>query len=130
MAHLVLLLPFSSKTCSDDVPVYPGATFSAAMSNALQDRNPDSGVYTTPDDFDRVHAFYRKVGCEAPIGTVLTDGVKHASFRFPGKSCCASISWRQRDATSKTVITLGTLNGQGPNKRMRLCATPNSRRTA
>jgi hypothetical protein len=110
MAHLLLFLSLSSLASAADVPVYPGATLSPELTHAMQDRNPDSIVYTTPDDFDKVLAFYRRIGPETPSSTLLTKDVKHAGFRFPGKTFGAVISWRQRSAVPGTMITLSNAN--------------------
>jgi hypothetical protein len=110
MAHLLLLLSLSSLALAADVPVYPGATLSATLTQAMQEKDPDSAVYTTQDDFDKVFEFYRKIGAETPTGTLLTKDVKHAGFRFPGKTFGAVISWRQRSAVPGTMITLGRPN--------------------
>ena len=107
MAHLLLFLSLSSLASAADVPVYPGATVSPELTHAMQDKNPDSVVYTTPDDFDKVLTFYRRIGAETPSATLLTKDVKHAGFRFPGKTFGAVISWRQRSAVPGTMITLG-----------------------
>ena len=107
MAHLLLFLSLSSLASAADVPVYPGATVSRELTHAVQDKNPDSVVYTTPDDFDKVFTFYRKIGAETPSATLLTKDVKHAGFRFPGKTFGAVISWTQRSAVPGTMITLG-----------------------
>src|ERR1700720_5024294 len=96
MAHLLLLLSLSSLASAADVPVYPGATLSPELTHAMQERNPDSVVYTTPDDFDKVLAFYRRIGPESPSATQSTKDVKPAGSRFPGKTFGADISWRQR----------------------------------
>ena len=110
MAHLLLFLSLSSIALAADVPVYPGATISATLTQAMQEKNPDSVVYTTQDDFDKVFEFYRTIGAETPTGTLLTKDVKHAGFRFPGKTFGAVISWRQRSAVAGTMITLGNPN--------------------
>lgn len=110
MAHLLLFLSLSSTALAADVPVYPGATLNQTLTHAMQDKNPESVVYITQDDFDNVFEFYRKIGAEAPTGTLLTKDVKHAGFRFPGKTFGASISWRQRSAVPGTMITLGKPN--------------------
>lgn len=107
MAHLLLFLSLSSLASAADVPVYPGATVSRELTHAVQDKSPDSVVYTTPDDFDKVFTFYRRIGAETPSATLLTKDVKHAGFRFPGKTFGAVISWRQRSAVPGTMITLG-----------------------
>jgi hypothetical protein len=87
-----------------------GATLSASLTQAMQEKNPDSVVYTTQDDFDKVFDFYRKIGAETPTGTLLTKDVKRAGFRFPGKTFGAVISWRQRSAVPGTMISLGKPN--------------------
>ena len=110
MVNLTLFLSLSSTAFAADIPVYPGATLSATMTNARQHKNPDGVVYTTPDDFDKVCAFYRKIGSETRTRTIVTKGVKHAGFRFPGNTFGASIHWRQRSAVSETIITLGKPN--------------------
>jgi hypothetical protein len=110
MANLLLFLSLSSTAIAADVPVYPGATISVPMTNAMQDKNPDSVVYTTLDEFDKVYAYYRKIGSETPTGTIMTKDVKHAGFRFPGETFGASISWRQQYAILGTTITLGKAN--------------------
>jgi hypothetical protein len=110
MAHLLLFLSLSSTTFAADVPVYPGATLNQTLTDAMQEKNPDSVVYITQDGFDKVFEFYRKIGAETPTGTLLTKDAKHAGFRFPGKSFGASISWRQRSAVPGTMITLGKPN--------------------
>ena len=110
MAHLLLFLSLSSIAAAADVPVYPGATRSSTLTRAMQEKDPDSVVYTTQDDFDEVFEFYRKIGAETPTGTLLTKGAKHAGFRFPGKTFGAVISWRQRSAVPGTMITLGRPN--------------------
>jgi len=110
MAHLLMFLSLSSTALAADVPVYPGATLSAILSHAMQAKNPDSVVYTTQDDFDKVCEFYRKIGAETPTGTLLTKDVKHAGFRFSGKTFGAVISWRQTSAVPGTMITLGKPN--------------------
>jgi hypothetical protein len=110
MAHLLLFLSLSSAAFAADVPVYPGAMLSATLARAMQERNPDSVVYTTQDAFDKVYEFYRNIGAETPTGTLLTKDVKHAGFRFPGKTFGAVISWRQRSAVPGTMITLGKPN--------------------
>ena len=110
MANLLLFLSLSSTAIAADVPVYPGATLSATLTHAMQEKNPDSVVYTTQDDFDKVFEFYRKIGAETPTGTLLTKDVKHAGFRFPGETFGASISWRQQYAILGTTITLGKAN--------------------
>jgi hypothetical protein len=107
MAHLLLFLSLSSLASAADVPVYPGATMNPELTHAMQERNPDSVVYTTPDDFDKVLAFYRRIGPETPSSTLLTKDAKHAGFRFPGKTFGAVISWRQRSPVPGTMITLG-----------------------
>jgi hypothetical protein len=107
MAHLLLFLSLSSLASAADVPVYPGATVSPELTHAMHDKNPDSVVYTTPDDFDKVVTFYRRIGTETPSATLLTKDVKHAGFRFPGKTFGAVISWRQRSAVPGTMIALG-----------------------
>jgi hypothetical protein len=110
MAHLLLSLSLSSLALAADVPVYPGATLSATLTHAMQEKAPDSVVYTTDDDFDKVFEFYRRIGAETPTGTLLTKEVKHAGFKFPGKTFGAVISWRQRSAVPGTMITLGKPN--------------------
>jgi hypothetical protein len=107
MAHLLLFLSFSSLASAADVPVYPGATVSPELTRAMQDKDPDSVVYTTADDFDKVFRFYRRIGAETPSATLLTGDAKHAGFRFPGKTFGAVIAWRQRSAVPWTTITLG-----------------------
>src|ERR1700687_5748918 len=104
MTHLLLFLSLSSIAVAADVPVYPGATLSATLTQAMQEKDPDSVVYTTQDGFDQVFEFYRKIAAETPTGTLLTKDVKHAGFRFPGKTFGAVISWRQRSAVPGTVI--------------------------
>jgi hypothetical protein len=110
MAHLLLFLSLSSTALAADVPVYPGATLNATLTHAMQERNPDSVVYTTQDDFDKVCEFYRKIGGETPTGTLVTKDVKHAGFRFPGKTFGAVISWRQPSPVPGTMITLSKQN--------------------
>ena len=106
MAHLLLYLSLSSPAFAADVPVYPGANLDAAMTSAMQEKYPDSAVYRTQDDFEKVRAFYWKVGAETATGTLMSNNVKHAGFSFPGKAFGASISWTQRAAANGTVITL------------------------
>ena len=110
MAHLLLFLSLSSTVLAADVPVYPGATLSETLTHAMQERNPDSVVYTTQDDFDKVCEFYRKIGGETPTGTLVTKDVKHAGFRFPGKTFGAVISWRQPSPVPGTMITISKQN--------------------
>ena len=107
MAHLLLFLSLSSTALAADIPVYPGATLSAGLTHAMQEKSPDSVVYTTHDDFDKVCEFYRKIGAETPAGKLLTKDVKHAGFSFPGKAFGAVVSWRQASAVPGTMITLG-----------------------
>ena len=110
MAHLLLFLSLSSPALAADVPVYPGATLSTTLTHGMQEKDPDSVVYTTQDDVNEVFEFYRKIGAETATGTLLTKDVKHAGFRFPGKTVGAVISWRQRAAVAGTMITLGKPN--------------------
>ena len=107
MAHLLLFLSLSSPALVADIPVYPGATLSAALTQAMQEKNPGGAVYTTQDDFDKVCEFYRTIGAETPTGTQLTKDVKHAGFRFPGKTFSAVVSWRQASSVPGSMITLG-----------------------
>ena len=110
MGHLLLFLSLSSIALAADVPVYPGATLSATLTHAMQEKDPDSLVYTTQDDFDQVFQFYRKIGAETPTGTLLTKDVKHAGFRFPGRTFGAVVSWRQPSPVPGTMITLSKQN--------------------
>ena len=108
MTHLILFLSLCSSAMAAGVPVYPGATRSAAMTDAMQEKHPGSAVYQTPDDFEKVCAFYRNTGMETPTGTLLTNDVKHAGFKFPGTTSGASISWRRSSAVPGTTIMTGT----------------------
>ena len=93
-----LLLVFGGGYAAEFVP-YPGATFDKAMSDKSTKVAKDTGtndearVYTTRDAFDRVTAFYGKIGVEyqaawTKLARKLPDGreIKVKVFILDGKS--------------------------------------------
>jgi hypothetical protein len=104
MAHLLLFLSLSSTACAD-LPMYLGATQSASMTHAAQETNPDSVVYTTPDEFDKVHAFYQGAGTEIAGELLLNEDLKRATFTTAGQALAARVTCVQRSPDPGTVIT-------------------------
>ena len=104
MAHLLLFLSLSSEPCAD-LPLYPGATLCEAKTRAVQAAHPDSIVYVTPDEFGRVHAFYRWAGREIPSPALRKKGVEHAAFVTADRMLAARVAWVQDSADPGTTIT-------------------------
>jgi len=85
--------------------MYPGAVRNAALTRAAQQTNPDSVVYVTTDEFEKVQAFYSRAGTEVSGESLAGKDAKRAAFATASNALGARISWTQRSADLGTTIT-------------------------
>jgi len=104
MPHLLLYLSLSTPAGAE-LPVYPGAVRNAALTLSAQEMNPDSVVYVTTDEFEKVQAFYGRAGTEVSGESLAGKDAKRASFATASNALAARISWTRRSAELGTTIT-------------------------
>jgi hypothetical protein len=94
------------------VPVYPGAALDAAGSKAESAKHPDYPykVYTTPDDYEKVVAFYKSKGAHQsmPMSTGNSAGQKMAMFDASDSTIAINWPVDALDKSGKVISKRGT----------------------
>jgi hypothetical protein len=92
-----------------DVAVYPGAVLDDQRTSAVRSKHPEQAVYRTQDSFEKVEAFYRKLGGEnlknSDNVNNVSDDAKMVLLGFPGKKYCIAVVWMEGAKSLGTVIT-------------------------
>ena len=105
IAVLLLALAVPCIALAIDVPLYPGAKINQMLTKAQHDNDdPENEAYTTPDSFEKVCAFYRKLGVEMPQAKTISKDYKATGFNIPGKKFTVSVSWIEKPDLG-TMIT-------------------------
>ena len=105
IAVLLLAIAVPCIALAIDVPLYPGAKINQMLTKGQHDQDkPENEAYTTPDSFEKVCAFYRKLGVEMPQAKTISKDYKATGFNIPGKKFTVSVSWIEKPDLG-TMIT-------------------------
>jgi len=99
-----------------DVATYPGATADAALTASNRQHGPqfsELAVYTTPDSFEKVDEYYKKLGAQdVPHSRNFVPSMKYVSLRFPGKQFQVALSWSASDHRHITIVQIFLLKAK------------------
>jgi hypothetical protein len=94
------------------VPIYPGATLDAAASKAENAKHPKYPykVYTTPDSYDKVVAFYKSKGASQSDAISGGNSAAQKMAMFSSSDSTIAINWPAdvTDKSGKIVSRTGT----------------------
>jgi len=94
-----------------DVPIYPGAVLdeqATRMGRKAKPENPEYVVYRTPDAFEKVEGFYKKLGAtDVPHSRNITADSKYVVLRVPGKAYFVQIFWMSVNKSGATTLLFG-----------------------
>ena len=94
------------------VPVYPGATLDVAASKAESAKHPDFPykVYTTPDSYEKVVAFYKSKGASQSDVISIGNSAQQKMAMFSASDSTIAINWPAPalDKSGKILSKTGT----------------------
>ncbi|MBA2684255.1 MAG: hypothetical protein H0U66_07190 [Gemmatimonadaceae bacterium] len=94
------------------VPVYPGATLDAAGTKVETAKHPKYPykVYTTPDSYEKVVAFYKSKGASQSMPISIGNTAQQKMAMFSASDSTIAINWPvdAMDASGKVISKTGT----------------------
>ena len=106
--RLAALLSMSALVlCAADPVLYPGAELDREFTDVYRKTGAvHKTAYTTADSFEKVCAFYRKMGTEIDSAKLTTGERKRAAFKLHRQGFQVTVAFPRPGYAKKTSITI------------------------
>ncbi len=93
--------------CAADPVLYPGAELDKELTDVYRKTGAfHKTAYTSPDSFEKVCAFYRKMGTEIDSAKLTTGERKRTAFKLHRQGFQATIAFPRPGYGKRTSITI------------------------